>query len=83
MQTLEGEVVYWEALLGSGVPLGVEAGLRLQCFGHQTKLGDRAAGDRASRRCGPRGGGGSLGGSGGVGGGCRVAMCEGTHASGA
>lgn len=76
-------MVYWEPLLGSAAPLGVKAGLGLRCCCLQTKLGDSAAGDRASRRCGPRGGGGSLGGSAGVGGGCCVAMCEGTHASGA
>lgn len=50
-----------------------------------TKLLGSVAGERGSRRWGrpPRGGGGSLGGSGGVGGGCLVAMCDGTQASGA
>lgn len=53
--------------------------------GAYTKLLGSVAGESGSRLCGrfPRGGGGSLGGSGGVGGGCLVAMCEGTQASGA
>lgn len=65
-------------------PSGDGAGLAGRSQAH-TKLLGSVAGESGSRRWGrpPRGGGGSLGGSGGVGGGCLVAMCDGTQASGA
>lgn len=67
-------------------PLGASSvrGRRRSGEAHR-KLFGSVAGESGSRRWGrpPRGGGGSLGGSGGVGGGCLVAMCEGTQASGA